>query len=76
MEEGQNLMHILGQYDEASSQAINIQKTSLFFSKNIGSQIKREIQHLLGTRMMTDCEKYLGLPTIGGKSKVNTFQDL
>ena len=69
-------MHILGQYEEASSQAINRQKTSLFFSKNIGSQIKREIQHLLGDRIKIDCEKYLGLPTVGGKSKVNTLQDL
>lgn len=76
IEEGQNLMHILGQYEEASSQAINKQKTSFFFSKNIGSQIKREIQHLLGTRILTNCEKYLGLPTVGGKSKVNTFRDL
>ena len=25
---------------------------------------------------MENCEKYLGLPMIGGKSKVNTFKDL
>ena len=25
---------------------------------------------------MEDCEKYLGLPMVGGKSKVNTFRDL
>ena len=25
---------------------------------------------------MEDCEKYLGLPMVGGKSKVNTFKDL
>ena len=25
---------------------------------------------------MEDCESYLGLPMVGGKSKVNTFKDL
>ena len=25
---------------------------------------------------MTNCEKYLGLPMVGGKYKVNTFKDL
>lgn len=25
---------------------------------------------------MTNCEKYLGLPVVGGKSKVNTFKGL
>ena len=25
---------------------------------------------------MEDCEKYLGLPMVGGKSKMNTFRDL
>ena len=31
---------------------------------------------MLGGRIMENCEKYLGLPMIGGKSKVNTFKDL
>ena len=30
----------------------------------------------MGARIMEDCEKYLGLPMVGGKSKVNTFRDL
>ena len=25
---------------------------------------------------MTNCEKYIGLPMVRGKSKVNTFKDL
>ena len=31
---------------------------------------------MLGARVMTKCEKYLGLPMTSGKSKVNTFKDL
>ena len=35
-----------------------------------------EFQTMLGARVMTDYEKYLGFPMIGGKLKVNTFREL
>ena len=41
--ECQRLLDILGQYEEASGQAINRQKTSLFFRKNTNEEVKREI---------------------------------
>ena len=31
---------------------------------------------MLGAQIMTDCEKYLGLPMVGGKSKVGTFKEI
>ena len=31
---------------------------------------------MFGAQVMTNCEKYLGLPVVGGKSKVNTFKNL
>lgn len=73
MGECQNLMYILQEYEEASGQANNRQKTSLFFSRNKGPQVKVIIQHMLGPKIMMDCEHYLGLPMVGGKSKINTF---
>ena len=30
----------------------------------------------MGARVMENCEKYLGLPMVGGKSMLNTFKDL
>ena len=30
----------------------------------------------MGPRAMADCEKYLGLPMVSGKSKVNTFKEI
>ena len=39
-------------------------------------EIKQDIQALFGARIMEDCEKYLGLPMVQGKSKVDTFKDL
>ena len=35
-----------------------------------------DIQALFGARIMEDCETYLGLPMIGGKSKVDKFKCL
>ena len=76
MEEGQRLLEILGQYEATSRQAINRQKASIFFSRNTSQAIKTYIQGLFGAQIMEDCESYLGLPMVGGKSKVNTFKDL
>ena len=74
--ECQQLFHILGQYEGASGQAINSQKTALFFSKNTTLVVRTLIQQMLVGRIMTQTEKYLGLPMVSGKSKVTTFKDL
>ena len=34
------------------------------------------IQGMIGARIMENCEKYLGLPMVGEKSKLNTFKEL
>ena len=73
MEECQHLLTLLECYESASSQTINRHKTSIFFSKNTRVEVKHDIQALLGAKIMKDCEKYLGSPMVGGKSKVNTF---
>ena len=76
MEKCQRLLAILKQYEVASGQAVNRQKTTLFFSRNTRTNVKQNIQNMMGARIMDDCEKYLGLPMASGKSKVNTFKDL
>ena len=76
MEECHRLLDILGRYKAASGQSINRQKTSLFFSKNTKLEVKDAIKNMLGARIMNDCEKYLGLPMVGGQSKVATFKEL
>ncbi|KAK9987845.1 hypothetical protein SO802_028084 [Lithocarpus litseifolius] len=70
------LLDILAKYEAASSQAINHQKTSFFFSHNTRHAVKKEIRGLMGAQIMTGCEKYLGLPMVGGRSKVSTFKEL
>lgn len=70
------LLDLLTQYEEASGQAINRLKTTLFFSENTSRRDKEEIWRLMGVQIMNNCEKYLGLPMVGGKSKVGTFKEL
>ena len=76
VEECHHLLWLLRSHEEASGQAINRQKTTIFFSRNTRLDVKRDIQRSIGARIMEDCEKYLGLPMVGGMSKVNTFREL
>ena len=71
-----NLLDLLTQYEEALGQAINRSKTTLFFSQNTSGSDKEEIRRLMGAQIMNNCEKYLGLPMVRGKSKVGTFKEL
>ena len=63
-EECQNLMHILAIYERASGQAINRQKSTLFFNPNTKLPLQLSIGNMLGVQVMTSCEKYLGLPMV------------
>ena len=64
------------QYEFASGQAINRQKTSLFFSRNARQETRESIKNMLGARIIMDCEKYLGLSMVGGRAKTTTFREI
>ena len=76
MHECRRLMEVLTQYKKASGQVINRHKTALFFSKNTCREVQENIRSMFGAQVMTSCEKYLGLPMMGGRSKVSTFKEL
>lgn len=38
--------------------------------------MRNAIQQMLGARVMSECEKYPGLPIASGKSNVGTFKEL
>ncbi|XP_041011523.1 uncharacterized protein LOC121255327 [Juglans microcarpa x Juglans regia] len=71
--EWRNVADILDQYRAASGQSLNLQKTSMLNTKlDIKDQIVRE----LGARVSRDAEKYLGLPSMVGKSKSKAFREI
>ena len=52
------------------------QKTSLFFSPNTPKEIQEYVKQRFGANIIRQHEKYLGLPSLVGRNKRNTFQQL
>ena len=68
-EDLQAIQHILTSFEHASGQKINREKTTLFFSKAVSDEMKREIIDFLGVAEIKEYEKYLRLPAVVGKNK-------
>lgn len=61
---------------QCRGQQLNQNKTALFFNKNTPRATQEEIQRRFGAPVIRQHEKYLGLPSLVGRSKRNTFNDL
>ena len=67
---------ILNEYEQASGQEINRQKTTIFFSKSTPQRDKEIIQDMLGVHAIKQYERYLGLPSFLGRAKYSTFAQI
>ncbi|XP_021836918.2 uncharacterized protein [Spinacia oleracea] len=67
---------IISKYERASGQSVNLDKTDVVFSKSVNVIRRQEIVTTLGVKEVEKHEKYLGLPTIIGKSKKMVFASL
>lgn len=65
----EHLSDLLHTYCVASGQLINVEKSSIFFSPNTLPEIVSLISFVLRIPVSTDPGKYLGLPTVWGRSK-------
>jgi hypothetical protein len=70
------ISNVLNIYEEASGQQLNRAKTSIFFTKNTKPAMKAQIQALFHVPKIKNHEKYLGLPSFVGRSKVAAFGEL
>ena len=75
-QESQTLMEILKRYEMDLGQKINADKCSIFFSQNTAPDTRREVLCTLGPMQDTRHGKYLGLPSIIGKSKNQVFAEI
>ena len=74
-QECQKLTEILELYKVASGQKINTNKSSIFFSNNT-SHKKRSEMDILGPMQDSRQSKYLGLPFIISKSRIEFFVEV
>ena len=63
-------------YEASSGQQLNRNKTSLFFSHNTTIGVRDTIKTMFGAQVIKPHESYLGLPSLVGRSKRNTFTQL
>ena len=64
---------ILIVYEFASGQAINFQKSGIFFSTNVATNLRDTLTGILGVSSPLDSRKYLGLPPLIGKRNKHIF---
>jgi hypothetical protein len=74
--EWRRLTRILDKYEAVSGQKLNQDKTSIFFSRNTSREKREEIVRLSGLKAIDRFEKYLGLPTLVGKSRSKEFKSI
>ena len=70
------LLEILQQYEAASGQQINRDKTQSFLSPNIDQPTQESIKTLLSVSATSHYERYLGLPSFVGRGKEQSFSYL
>ncbi|WJX28566.1 hypothetical protein P8452_17266 [Trifolium repens] len=67
------LMEILKIYELASGQEINLSKSEVFFSRNLSRAGQEDLSNIMGVRHVLGTGTYLGLPSMVGRSKKETF---
>jgi hypothetical protein len=73
LEEWMQFKDLLDIYGRASGQKINIEKTSIFFSKNTKEEVRASILQETGLNPTQRYESYLGLPALIGRSRISSF---
>ena len=71
-----NIQAILELYEKASGKKLDRDKTSLPFSKNTSQAAKEHLINLVGVTPTGCFEKYLGLPSMVGKSRMTSFSSI
>lgn len=67
------MLDILGKYEEASRQAINLAKSEVYFSANVDNGMRLSLSNLFGVSEGLGSRKYLGLPFVVGRKKMSFF---
>ena len=72
-DEAQVVSDTLQLYAEASSQCINLEKSSTYFSSNVSVEQRAWVVDKVKVKEVEKFDSYLGLPTLIGRRKYDTF---
>ncbi|KAH1037977.1 hypothetical protein J1N35_039720 [Gossypium stocksii] len=64
---------VIKEYETISSQRVNFEKSLIYFRTNVDVNIKDTIINVLGVRVASNPEKYLGLPMMVGRKESWAF---
>ncbi|KAL8094028.1 hypothetical protein AgCh_035786 [Apium graveolens] len=73
VEEAGAVRRLLQEYELQSGQAVNFNKSGIFFSSNVRRDKQHELSSILGVQNELKDSKYLGLPSLIGRSKKKVF---
>ena len=76
MEECEKILDNLNIYRKASGQCINFDKSSILFNPNTPHGLKQQICQISNINSIVYSGKYLGHPSMVGRSKNRAFQSL
>lgn len=74
--EAREVSRCLTTFSEWSGQVINLSKSFVHFSRNVGQFVKNEVLNILGMVECSHNSKYLGLPFCRYKTKTTMFKDI
>ena len=73
VEDCNNVLKLLAEYESLSRQKINKDMTTIFFSKSTTDEEKTSLKKLFQIKEVKSYEKYLGLPFFVGRGKKASF---
>ncbi|KAL3527919.1 hypothetical protein ACH5RR_012575 [Cinchona calisaya] len=71
--ESRHIHAILQKYETCSGQAVNLDKSSIYFSKNTSLFVRAQICQVMEEVAHKESSKYLGMPMSIGKTKKQVF---
>ncbi|KAL0316498.1 UNVERIFIED_CONTAM: hypothetical protein Sradi_5528000 [Sesamum radiatum] len=75
-EQIEEIQRILTIYERASGQVVNFAKSNMIISGRIGEEEKQCLANRLGVQVASAHDRYLGLPTVAGRSRHTVFHNI